>query len=462
MGRGEKARYRLRAGWPVTMAGVLAMGVVLTALPAAGAATSAKPQSKVVLRFMNWWDADRETWMNEVIRRFEALYPWIDVRNEVQGWPDRSSKIMAAFAAGVPAELTMVTRSELAALADLDAIIPITPFLKRDNVDLKEFFAAEIQAFMWDGEIWSLPLPSVSGEGSMYFFNQTLFEEAGLDPAKPPLTWRTLAEALRKLTRFDPQGRIRQLGMDTHPPMVVHFTYVNGGQVISDDRRRALFDSERAVEALRFVASDLTQKAQGGAAAMDAFLAGAQPVERFVQGKQAIISGHPSVIVWLLTKVPADFRWGVMPAPYNDLRPDSKSRGIAGFQWGWGYAIPKNLSPEKQEAAWLFLKFITMDERGAGYFLLQQGRPASIRRFNLNPDYLKKMGPNWPLIIKYLDNDVAFPVLPVMKDIYDTVINGLWSPLAGAMEPDVALQRINESLQKILDDYWARRSPGKK
>ncbi|MBE3576961.1 MAG: hypothetical protein IMX00_04650 [Limnochordales bacterium] len=116
------------------------------------------------------------------------------------------------------------------------------------------------------------------------------------------------------------------------------------------------------------------------------------------------------------------------------------------------------MSPEKQEAAWLFLKFITTDERGAGYFMLQQGRPASIRRFNLNPEYMRKIGSNWPLIIKYLDNDVAFPVLPVHMDIYNAVINGLWAPLSGSIDPENALKRINSEIQTILDNYWAKRT----
>lgn len=90
--------------------------------------------------------------------------------------------------------------------------------------------------------------------------------------------------------------------------------------------------------------------------------------------------------------------------------------------------------------------------------MLQQGRPASIRRFNLNPEYMRKIGSNWPLIIKYLDNDVAFPVLPVHMDIYNAVINGLWAPLSGSIDPENALKRINSEIQTILDNYWAKRT----
>jgi len=258
--------------WATALTTSVVGGTTLAAWAASGgggAATqpaSTSTKQKVVIRFWNWWDTYRKEWMDEVIRRFEAEYPWIDVRNEVQGWADRSAKVMAAYAAGAPAEITMALRQEIAALSDMGAIIPITQFVQRDKMDLKEFFAAEVQAFIWDDELWSLPLPSVSGEGSMYFYNKSLFEEAGLDPDHPPVTWRTFQQAAKKLTRADAQGRLTQLAIDTHPPMVVHMTYANAGQIITDDRRRAVFDSQQAIDALKFVAIDLNQKALGGPA----------------------------------------------------------------------------------------------------------------------------------------------------------------------------------------------------
>ncbi|MBE3583388.1 MAG: extracellular solute-binding protein [Limnochordaceae bacterium] len=411
----------------------------------------------VTIRFWNWWDASREPLMNEVIRRFQEKYPWITVKSQVDGWSGRTAKVLAAYAAGAPADLTMVTRAELASLADLGAITPITDWVKRDKLDLTQFFAAEVEAFYWDGQLWSLPLPTVSGEGSMYYYNKDLFERAGLDPDHPPLTWRAFAETARKLTLRDDTGRIRQLGMDTFPQLWVHLLYSNGGELLSSDRRHVQADTERGREALRY-AVDLTQKLLGGSAAMGQFLAGTTPAIAFAQGRQAIVQGHPSVMAVILQNAPAGFRWGVMPAPYNDQRPEAKSRGIAGFQWGWGYAIPKGLPPEREEAAWLFLKFITADEQGAGYFLVKQGRPASVIRFNLNPEYSKIVGPNWPLIIKYLGNDVAFPALPVMGDIFNKLVERSYAPMGGTVEPDNALQGIQTDLQRIVDDYWAKRN----
>ena len=178
---------------------------------------------------------------------------------------------------------------------------------------------------------------------------------------------------------------------------------------------------------------------------------------RFIDGRDAIIGGNPSVIGFLLTNAPKGFEWGVMPLPYNDARRDSQSRGVAGLQWGWGYVIPKGLPTDKQEAAWLFLKFLTTDERGGGYFMLEQGRPSPVARFNLNPEYTRKIGANWPLIIKYIANDVAFPVIPVQQDIFNAVTNGLGPALQGTSDPEGTLKTINDQLQTILDKYWSKR-----
>lgn len=429
---------------------ILLLGTGTSAL----AAESHKP---VTIRFWNWWDQFRKPWMDKIIVDFQKEYPWITVKNEVQGWGDREAKVVTAFAAGVAPELMMVTRPELASLADKGAIIPITDWVKRDKLDLKIFYPVEVDAFRWDDELWSLPLPSVSGENNMFFYNTVLFEEVGLDPENPPKTWADFAAAAKKLTRKDGTGQLKQLGVRMNPQTFPPFLYTNNGTFLSSDRKKVTFHSNEGVEAFQYLIKDLVMGTGADFASQAAFLGASPPAGPFIESREAILSGHPSVIGVILAQAPKGFEWGVMPMPYNSRNPKSKSRGVAPISWGWGYAIPSDLSADKKEAAWLFLKYLTTNEKGSGYFMLMQGRPAPVRAFNKNPKYYGN-NPNWDKIIAQLDDDVAFPVLPIQKEMLGLTWNILWPAIEGKVDPKQALQQGAEQVQRLLDSYWKSRA----
>ncbi|MBE3576323.1 MAG: ABC transporter substrate-binding protein [Limnochordales bacterium] len=438
----------------------IAAGVALVAFavpPADAAATQSR--TPVTIRFWNWWDGTRKPLMDKIIEEFEKEYPWITVKSEVQGWTDVSGKIMSAFAAGVPPEVMMARRMEIFALADLNAIRPITDLVKRDGLDLNMFYPAEVNAFRYDGELWSLPLPTVGLNDSFYMYNKELFEQAGLNPEKPPETWSGVLEANRKLTRRDGNGRITQLGFRAWPNQFIPFLYSNNGTLLSPDLRKVAFDSNEGLQAADFIGQIVKMN---NPAAQNDFLTRTNhtTAQAFINGKEATIFENISVFGLVLnqaleTKRRPDW-FGVGLMPYNEKNPKAKSTGVTGISWGWGYVMPRNLPPEKQEAAWLFIKFLTTDVRGAGFFMFAQGRPSPIRKFNENPEY-RKLNPAFDRLLRALETEVAIPSLPIQKDIIDPVINNFWQVISGTVEPREAVAKAAEQVQNALDKYWATR-----
>lgn len=93
-----------------------------------------------------------------------------------------------------------------------------------------------------------------------FYWNKKMFQEAGLDPSKPPQTYDELVTACKKLTRDrDNDGRIDQWGyaesMEGGSPMLNTFErwlYRAGGDIL-DARGNPVFNDRRGVRALQVV-----------------------------------------------------------------------------------------------------------------------------------------------------------------------------------------------------------------
>jgi ABC-type glycerol-3-phosphate transport system substrate-binding protein len=80
--------------------------------------------------------------------------------------------------------------------------------LKKDDIGKVYWDGAS-----YDGKIYGVPGIEAFTRGGLCY-NVGLFEDAGLDPTKPPATWNELYEAQKKLTKFDGAGNLKQLGFD--------------------------------------------------------------------------------------------------------------------------------------------------------------------------------------------------------------------------------------------------------
>ncbi len=85
------------------------------------------------------------------------------------------------------------------------------------------------------------------------YYNKDMFKAAGLDPEKPPVTWDEFLAAGKKLTHGNQYGTAVWLGKgDALQCMTDAFTFSGGGKIISDDGKKALFNSAAGVAALNF------------------------------------------------------------------------------------------------------------------------------------------------------------------------------------------------------------------
>ncbi|HVL23045.1 MAG TPA: ABC transporter substrate-binding protein [Thermomicrobiales bacterium] len=414
--------------------------------------------SAVAVDFWNWWDVGRQPLMDSIIAGFQEEFPDITVNNVPQTWDRRDEVVTTALAGGDPPEIIMASRQEIVKFADSGALAPITQFVKDAGIDPEAYYPSEINSMWWKDELYALPMPTAGGETGLYFYNTTLFEEAGLDAEAPPETWDELDAAAEKLTKRTSDGALEQVGANLFVSNLVFLAqlYTNNGTFLSDDLKTVTFNSDQGVETLQWLL-DFSTKHHGGHQNYLDWVATINTGEDpFHQQRLGIQFQNVSQFFHLKNKAP-DVKYSVHFRPYNSNNPDAASHGVAAMSFGWGYVIPSSLDPAVQEAAFKFVQRITWDEEGAATFMLEQERPSPLIAFNENPAYTE-LNPHWDKVLTALENDISIGIVPVQGEMFTTLKDYVDLVAFEEMSPKDGLDAAAEEAQGILDDYWSSQS----
>ncbi len=132
-------------------------------------------------------------------------------------------KIFAAAAAKTTADILFVDQSWLPGFLKEEMLEPVA------DANAKRWLASvspeivELSDY-GKGRMWGYPQYGIDVYGLTW--NKDHFKEAGLDPEKPPRTWKEFREYAKKLTKRDAQGNITRVGYAIrhtgHPHGVVH------------------------------------------------------------------------------------------------------------------------------------------------------------------------------------------------------------------------------------------------
>jgi multiple sugar transport system substrate-binding protein len=117
---------------------------------------------------------------------------------------------------------------------------------------------------------------------------------------------------------------------------------------------------------------------------------------------------------------------------------------------GWGMAINAEIAPSQQEAAWTFIKWLTSKKIHKEFNM--DGAGSFMRKSEMaDPDLLAKFD-FLPVIAKTYENGNGdyrprIPQYPEIQDILGTAVN---SVLAGAAEPQAALDEAQAKAKKLF------------
>jgi multiple sugar transport system substrate-binding protein len=324
-------------------------GLVLGIAMSIGAIAGAKAQAVEIEYWQYVFDA-RIKAMNELIKRFEAANPGIKVKHTTFPYADYQTKIAAAVPAGQGPDVVQLYYGWLDNFVGAKFIQPLPRDAFPHDVIEKEFYPI-VQTMKRDGEYYGLP---TAVRTLALFYNKKLFQEAGLDPNKPPQTLDEYLEAAKKTVKRDAAGNmlsagavIDMPGQDLHWWREVLLRQM-GGKPYSDDNKSVAYDSEAGAKALNWYADLQRVHKVGQAGFMD-------------EGQAAFRAGRAAMTVDGSFRLGAfggikNFEWGVAELPAS---ADGKRSNFASY---WVNAITAKPTGAKLEAAKKFMAFTTSPE----------------------------------------------------------------------------------------------------
>ncbi|MGQ9632550.1 MAG: ABC transporter substrate-binding protein [bacterium] len=401
--------------------------------------------AKVTLRFWHHWGGTRIPLMEKMISDFEKKYPDIKVEATLQPWDRRSEKILTAVVGGSPPDVIMFGRQEIPEFVESNALTALDEYMEKDGVSPDIFYPGEYEPCVYKGKTWILPIPT-AGSYPLVYFNRKMFKEAGLDPENPPETWAQLENAARKFVKIE-GGKVKKLGVDVgfNYSAFVGWLYANGGKLYDDEMKTITFGDERGVSTLQWML-DFTNKINGGREALAGWVEPGMG-NPFYTGYQAMqISG---VWEWFITKTNApDMDLGIFLRPHNEGYPLK----IASWE-GHGYSIPRGVKHPYE--SWKLVKYLTVDEEGAGWFMLEQKRPSPVKKYNENPKYYE-LHPQWDVVLRALELHVKRPTLPIDNKLLKVINDMLEEIYYGKKTVAQGLKDGQAEAQKLVDQYWAK------
>ncbi len=311
-------------------------------------ASAARAQT-VEIEYWQYTFAQRVQAIDELIKRFEAANPTIKVKHVNVPYDDFRLKIAAAIPAGQGPDVVQLFYGWLQDYLKAKLLQPLPADLFNTAEIERDFFPL-VKEMSVGGQYYGLP---TAVRSLALFWNKKLFQEAGLDPTKPPGSLGELVEVAKKLTKRDAGGNLLQAGIALDPAGQDHqwirevLIRQMGGQPYSEDGRKVAYDSEAGAKAVAWY-TDLVAKER---VSEFGFLTDA--VTAFKSGKAGLTIDGSFRLGAFDGQSGLDYGVAELPAL------DGKRSNFASY---WVNGITPKATGAKKEAAAKFLKFITTPE----------------------------------------------------------------------------------------------------
>ena len=213
-----------------------------------GGATYKGP--KVTISFWNGWTGADGDVAKKMIAQFNQETSNVQVNMNVSQWADFFKKLPAAVSSGNGPDIAVMHIDDIPTQAAQQVIVPIADVAKALNLQQSQFADAVWQGGMYNGQRYGIPI-DVHDLG--LYYSQTLFEKAGLDPAKPPTNESEYMDALDKLKSKGIKGSWVSPFQFTGGFMFQSLLWQFGGDLYDTDVTKATWDSDAGVKALTWM-----------------------------------------------------------------------------------------------------------------------------------------------------------------------------------------------------------------
>ncbi|OGL11549.1 MAG: hypothetical protein A3F92_16030 [Candidatus Rokubacteria bacterium RIFCSPLOWO2_12_FULL_71_22] len=168
----------------------VAVAVLLIGTPA---------QAKTEIHFWHAMGGQLGAATNELVKQFNQSQSEYEVKALNKGtYPEVLTGAIAAYRQKNPPHIVQVFDVGTQTMLLSGAIYPIFQLMKEQEIAVNwgDFIKPVTGYYSKDGNLYSMPFNSSS---PILYYNKTAFKKAGLNPDKPPATWKEVGEASKKI-----------------------------------------------------------------------------------------------------------------------------------------------------------------------------------------------------------------------------------------------------------------------
>lgn len=308
---------------------------------------------------------DRKAW-NDDVAAFEKLHPNITI-SSVDRFPcEQPAQFTAQLRGGTEADVFYAYATDTDQVLNSGQVADISRYVTNSTVPgLPDLDQTTLGIAKHAGGLYALP---TSNYTMGLVINTKLFQQAGLDPGKPPTTWADVAKDAKQISDRVGHGVAGYADYSAANNGGWHFAaelYAQGGQMVSGNGKKADFNNAMGRQVLQNL-HDMRYGDNSMGAKQD--LAWADLLQLAAAGKVGMYVGAPDTVQAIVNNFKGswdDFAMGPMPG----------QNGVAPATLGGGnqYFFKKTDTPAQIRAgvAWIDYEFLTP---GKGQFNYVRGK----------------------------------------------------------------------------------------
>jgi len=373
------------------------------------------------------------------------------------------TKYKAGLSSGDLPDIVQLQETDQQQMIDTGTVVPASVCAKADKYSFSDFLPRVISYFTVGGKQYAMPFNT---SGPVLYYNKKAFTAAGLDPENPPKTLDDVRAAAEKLKA---NGVSAPLGLKTEPGYFEHWralankTYVNNSNGRKARATKTAYNDATGLEIFTWLSGMVkdglaTTNPDLGTGNFDNLLG--------IQSGSHAMAFDTSAALGTISTVLAggnapNVELGVAPFP----APGKKATGGALVSGGELFMVNKS-APEKQAAAWKFLKFLDDPKNmttwaiGTGYLPILKtsaSSPAMQQYWQQNPQYKVAYD---QLLDGPTNVATSGSVIGNYTGARDALRDAENSMFLNGTDPKTALKDASTKATSAIDDYNSRLGVG--
>ncbi len=397
------------------------------------------------IQYVTWLNEQVQGMERELIAEFERQNPDIKVEYQWFSSGEYQDKLETLFVAGLAPDIATMSWFQNIPGIVRGLYVDLLPYIARGGLDVNDFFPVMLDHWRYEGGLYAMPM---HGDTVALFYNQSLFEEAGLvDPNvlydSSSWDWEAMLDVAKRLTQ-DPNGdgAPDQWGMSSlcwacPERGFALFPALNGVDLHNADRSATNMNHPHAVEAYQFFSDLINVHRVTGSSGLD-----------FPTGNQGMVADAGT---WRLPvyseAIGTSFDWDVVPwaqGPHGGKYSSTASM--------IGMAISEQ--SEHKEEAWRFIRF--MMSKGAMERRMELGTSIpSLRVATQIPGPLRDGPPEHAYRFLEITERAHEPWVTGLADpvaIQQLITNGLRPLMSGSTPATSTLSTLAEQVNRELQE----------